>query len=429
MEVKETVIRLMTRLAIEHGAVNFSQGFTDEAPVYDMVWGGISAMLGGTEEGVRRIETMSLREILEARGDGGSNSLDITLKELLAGVRNPRDQLNQYSFPFGLPELRHAIADYTQAFYGCRPDPEEQITVVLGASEGMAVAFRSLLDPGDGVVVMQPYHELYPSQAAIFGLVPRFVTLREDRDAGTWRLDRDELRAVVSDPSVKAIVVNTPHNPTGKVLNEDEFGLIAELCRTHDLFAITDEIYEHITFDGHRHSYLASFEGMAERTLVVNSISKTGRSTGWRIGWVISPPDRTRRLRAVHDNLVVQAPTPLQKGAVSLLRQSRAFFDGIAEGYRRKRDLLIGGLREVGFTATPPEGAYYLFADYRSVPALAAMSPLDAAMYLIEEVGVATVPGDNFYAIGDEGDRYLRFAFCRSIETIEAGLERLRARL
>ena len=429
MEVKETVIRLMTRLAIEHGAVNFSQGFTDEAPVYDMVWGGISAMLGGTEEGVRRIETMSLREILEARGDGGSNSLDITLKELLAGVRNPRDQLNQYSFPFGLPELRHAIADYTQAFYGCRPDPEEQITVVLGASEGMAVAFRSLLDPGDGVVVMQPYHELYPSQAAIFGLVPRFVTLREDRDAGTWRLDRDEMRAVVSDPSVRAIVVNTPHNPTGKVLNEDELGLIAELCRTHDLFAITDEIYEHITFDGHRHSYLASFEGMAERTLVVNSISKTGRSTGWRIGWVISPPDRTRRLRAVHDNLVVQAPTPLQKGAVSLLRQSRAFFDGIAEGYRRKRDLLIGGLREVGFTATPPEGAYYLFADYRSVPALAAMSPLDAAMYLIEEVGVATVPGDNFYAIGDEGDRYLRFAFCRSIETIEAGLERLRARL
>ncbi len=429
MEVKETVIRLMTRLAIEHGAVNFSQGFTDEAPVYDMVWGGISAMLGGTEEGVRRIETMSLREILEARGDGGSNSLDITLKELLAGVRNPRDQLNQYSFPFGLPELRYAIADYTQAFYGCRPDPEEQITVVLGASEGMAVAFRSLLDPGDGVVVMQPYHELYPSQAAIFGLVPRFVTLREDRDAGTWRLDRDEMRAVVSDPSVRAIVVNTPHNPTGKVLNEDELGLIAELCRTHDLFAITDEIYEHITFDGHRHSYLASFEGMAERTLVVNSISKTGRSTGWRIGWVISPPDRTRRLRAVHDNLVVQAPTPLQKGAVSLLRQSRAFFDGIAEGYRRKRDLLIGGLREVGFTATPPEGAYYLFADYRSVPALAAMSPLDAAMYLIEEVGVATVPGDNFYAIGDEGDRYLRFAFCRSIETIEAGLERLRARL
>ena len=147
MEVKETVIRLMTRLAIEHGAVNLSQGFTDEAPVYDMVWGGISAMLGGTEEGVRALDSMTVREVLEARGDAGSNSLDVTLKELLAEVRNPRDQLNQYSFPFGIPELRRAIADYTDAFYGHRPNPEEQITVVLGASEGMAVAFRSLLDP------------------------------------------------------------------------------------------------------------------------------------------------------------------------------------------------------------------------------------------------------------------------------------------
>ena len=429
MEVKETVIRLMTRLAMEHGAVNLSQGFTDEAPVYDMVWSGISAMLGGTEEGVRRLESMTLREMLEASGGAGGNSLDLTLKELLAEVRNPRDQLNQYSFPFGLPELRHAIADYTEAFYGHRPDPEEQITVVLGASEGLAVAYRSLLQPGDEVVVMQPFHELYPSQAAIFGLVPRFVTLREDRAAGTWRLDRDEVRAAASDPSVRAIVVNTPHNPTGKVLDDDELSFIAELCRTYDLFAITDEIYEHITFDGHRHSYLAGFDGMAERTLVVNSISKTGRATGWRIGWVITPPERTRRLRAVHDNLVVQAPTPLQKGAVSLLRQDRAFFDGIADGYRRKRDLLLGGLREAGFAASAPEGAYYLFADYRGVPALSAMSPTDAAMHLIREVGVATVPGDNFYATGNEGDRYLRFAFCRSMETIEAGLDRLRSRL
>ena len=429
MEVKETVIRLMTRLAMEHGAVNFSQGFTDEAPVYDMVWGGIAAMIGGTEEGVRRLDSMTLREILEAHGHAGSNSFDLTLKELLGKVRNPRDQLNQYSFPFGIPELRHAIADYTEEFYGHRPDPDEQITVVLGASEGLAVSYRSLLDPGDGVVVMQPYHELYPSQAAIFGLVPRFVTLREDREAGTWRLDRDEVRGVVSNPSVKAFVVNTPHNPTGKVLNDDELSFIADMCRTHDLFAITDEIYEHITFDGHRHSYLAGFEGMADRTLVVNSISKTGRSTGWRIGWVITPPERTRRLRAVHDNLVVQAPTPLQKGAVSLLCQDRAFFEGISEGYRRKRDLLLGGLREAGFAASAPEGAYYLFADYRGVPELAGMTPTDAAMHLIRDVGVATVPGDNFYATGSEGDCYLRFAFCRSIETIEAGLERLRTRL
>ena len=429
MDLEETLIRRMTRLAIEHGAVNLSQGFTDEAPVYDMVWGGVAAMLGGTEERLARIESMTVRDLPAARGAGGGAALDLTLKELLAGVRNPRDQFNQYSFPFGLPELRRAIADYTDRLYGHRPDPEEEITVVLGASEGMAAAFCALFEPGDGVVVMQPCHELYPSQAAIFGLVPAFVTLREDRGAGTWRLDRDEVRAVASDPSVKAFIVNTPQNPTGKVLNREELSFIAELCRTRDLLAITDEIYEHITFDGHRHLFLPSFDGMAERTLVVNSISKTGRATGWRIGWVLTPPRYTRRLRAVHDNLVVQAPTPLQKGAVALLRQERTFFDGIAGDYRRKRDLLVAGLRAVGFTVTPPEGAYYLFADYRTVPALAEMPPVDAAMHLVKQVGVATVPGDNFYTTGDDGNRYLRFAFCRSSETLEAAVERLRAGL
>ncbi len=428
-QIKETVIRRMTRLAAAHGAVNLAQGFTDETPSYDMVWSGVAALLGGTGEGARRVESLTVRELLDASGHTDGDSLDRPVKELFERMRGSRDELNQYSFPFGLRELRHAIADYTLMCHGYRPDPEEQVTVVLGASEGMAAAFRSLLAPGDGVVVMQPYHELYPSQAAIFGLAPRFVTLREDRRAGTWRLDRDELRAALTHPSVKAMVVNTPQNPTGTVLDAEDLGFIAELCRAHDRFAITDEIYEHITFDGHRHRCLARFEGMAERTLVVNAISKTGRATGWRVGWVITPPERTPALRAVHDNLVVQAPTPLQKGAVTLLRQPRPFFAGIAAGYREKRDLLIGGLREIGFAATPPEGAYYLFADYRRVPALAAMSPTQAAMFLIEQAGVATVPGDNFYATGPEGDRYLRFAFCRSLQTLEEGIERLRAGL
>ena len=419
----------MTRLAVELGAVNLSQGFTDEAPVYDMVWSGIAAMLGGTEARRREIESMTVRDLAGATGATGGEALDLTLKELLAGARNPRDQFNQYSFPFGLPELRRAIADYTERLYGRRPDPEDEITVVLGASEGMAASFCALLEPGDGVVLIEPCHELYPSQAAIFGLVPRFVTLREDPKAGTWRLDRHELRTAAADPSVRAIVVNTPQNPTGKVLNRDELAFIAQLCRSHDLLAITDEIYEHIVFDGHRHLFLPGFEGMADRTVVVNSISKTGRATGWRIGWVLTPPRYTGRIRAVHDNLVVQAPTPLQKGAVALLERERSFFDGVAEGYLRKRDLLVAGVREVGFTVTPPEGAYYLFANYRSVPALADMSPTEAAMHLVEGVGVATVPGDNFYAAADDGNRYLRFAFCRSMETLETGVERLRAGL
>ena len=429
MDVEETLIRRMTRLAVEHDAVNLAQGFTDEAPAWDLVWRGVSALLGGTDEGQARIESMTLRDLLAGRDAADGEALDLTLKELLAGARSRRDQLNQYSFPFGLPELRRAVADYTDRLHGRRPDPEDEITVVLGATEGMAAAFCALFEPGDGVVVMQPCHELYPSQAAIFGLRPRFVTLREDRAAGTWRLDRDEVRAAAAHPSVKAFVVNTPQNPTGKVLTRDELSFIAELCRTRDLLAITDEIYEHITFDGCRHLFLAGFEGMAERTVVVNSISKTGRATGWRIGWVLTPPRYTRRLRAVHDNLVVQAPTPLQRGATALLEQRPGFFEGIADDYRRKRDLLVAGLRAAGFGVTPPEGAYYLFADYRTVPALADLSPTDAAMHLVTKVGVATVPGDNFYATGDDGSRYLRFAFCRSTETLEAAVERLRAGL
>ena len=429
MDVEETLIRRMTRLALEHGAVNLAQGFTDEAPAYDLVWSGAAAMLGGTEERCARLETMTLRDLLAAHGARDGEALDLTVKELLAGVRSPRDEFNQYSFPFGLPELRRAIADYTGRLHGRRPDPEDEVTVVLGASEGMAAAFCALFEPGDGVVMMQPCHELYPSQAAIFGLAPVFVTLREDRAAGAWRFDRGEVRAAAADPSVKAFVVNTPQNPTGKVLDRGELSFVAELCRDRDLLAITDEIYEHVVFDGHRHLFLPNFEGMAERTVVVNSISKTGRATGWRIGWVLTPPRYTRRLRAAHDNLVVQAPTPLQKGAVALLRQERAFFEGIAGGYRRKRDRLVRGLRAAGFGVTPPEGAYYLFADYRRVPALAAMPPNEAVMHLVKEVGVAAVPGDNFYAAGDDGNRYLRFAFCRSTETIETAVARLRTRL
>ncbi len=430
MELTETVIRLMTRLAIEYKAVNLSQGFTDEAPDDAMTWGAIAALLGGTPEGVERLESMSLGDLIELSAKPGDNALAIPIKDLLLKVRNPRDQFSQYSFPFGIQELRLAIADYTAAFYGYRPDPENQITVVLGASEGMAVSYRALFSPGDAVVVMQPFHEIYPSQAAIFGLVPKFVTLREDRDRGSWNLDREELRRAMSDPAVRAIIVNTPHNPTGKVLSEDELAFIAGLCNEYDRFAITDEIYEHIVFDGHRHRCLSTFEGMANRTVTINSISKTGKSTGWRIGWVITPPEHTRALRAVHDNLVVQAPTPLQKGAVGLLRRDTDFFARIAGEYRIKRDRLVAGLRSVGFALTPPEGAYYLFADYRQVPALAALSTLDAAMHLIKEVGVAAVPGDNFYSSDSpeaksEGGRYLRFAFCRSLETLDAAIERL----
>ncbi len=421
METKESVIRLMTRLAVEYRAINLAQGFTDEAPFYELVWGGVSAIVGGTDDQVERLETLALRQLID-QGEGAADEVfNLTLKDLLARLQNRRDRFNQYSYPFGLPGLRQKIADYTQRFYQFRPDPENEITVVLGATEGISTVLRALCEPGDGVVVLQPFHEMYPAQAAIFGLRPQYATLRENFARGTWELDRGELEEIVDD-TTRVLILNSPHNPTGKVFSRDEMLFIAELCQRRDLLLITDEIYEHIVYDGRRHYCPASFAGMQERTFVVNSISKTGNATGWRIGWVLSPAAYTRRIRSIHDTLVIQAPTPLQKGAERLLGLGDEMYRELARNYNRKRAVLMRALQRAGFRISPPQGAYYLFADYHQVAALRGRGPMEAARYLIEKVGVAPVPGDNFYQVGDEGERYLRFAFCRSIESLlEAG--------
>ena len=424
MQVKESVIRLMTRLAVEHQAVNLSQGFTDEAPFYDLVWGGIAALIGGTDDHVERLETLTLRQLLKQGTENTEDFLDLPVKDLLARIQNQRDRFNQYSYPFGLTELRQAIAEYTHRLYHFRPDPETEITVVLGATEGVSSVLRAVCEPGDGLVVFQPFHEMYPSQARIFGLRPQYVTLRENPAKGTWELDREELEKTV-DHTTRVLILNTPHNPTGKVFSRDELSFIAALCQQRDLLVITDEIYEHILYEGHQHHCMASFAGMKERTLVVNSISKTGHATGWRIGWVLSPAAYTTRIRSIHDTLVIQAPTPFQKGAVRLLCQESGMYREIAEKFAIKRRVLMEGLLGAGFRVSPPEGSYYLFANYRQVPSLRRLAPMDAAVHLIEKAGVASVPGDNFYHAGNEGGHYLRFAFCRSIEALQEACLRL----
>ena len=423
---QESVIRLMTRLAVEHGAVNLAQGFTDEAPAYDMVWGGICALLGGTERGGRRLESMTLGRLVGSWPDA-EKFLDVSLKDLLAGLQNPSDTLNQYSFPFGLPELRKAIAQYTQRFSGFRPDPETEVTVVLGSTEGLSSVLLATCQPGQGVIIVQPFHEMFPSQAQIFRLQPIYVTLREDIRQGGWQLDRQELARAAAQPQARALILNTPHNPTGKVFGRPELEWIAQLCQERDLILISDEIYEHIVYDGHQHVCPASLDGMRERTIAINSISKTGQATGWRVGWVISPARYTTPIRAIHDSLVIQAPTPLQKGAVRLLQSPPAFFETLRSRYQEKRQLLGTMLRQLGFRLSPPEGAYYLFANYRQVPALQDLAPMDAAQYLLREVGVACVPGDNFYRQGNAGQDYLRFAFCRSVATLREAVRRLSA--
>ena len=422
--MKESVIRSMTRLAIRHRAINLSQGFTDEAPLFELVWGGIAASLAGTDERLEHLENLTMGQLLQETGGLPDEFWHAPLKDLLAQLQNPRDRFNQYSYPFGLPELRRAIADYTERFYAFRPDPESEVTVVLGATEGLSSLLRAVCTPGDALIVFQPFHEMYPSQADLFGLETRYITLREDVASGAWNMDRDELRQAAG-PGARAIVLNTPHNPTGKVFSADDLDFIAELCRQRDLFAITDEIYEHIVYDGHKHYCIATFDEMRDRTFVVNSISKTGNATGWRVGWVLSPEPYTERLRGVHDTLVVQAPTPLQKGAERLLRLDDSVFRQTWKSYAQKRQVLMDGLRRAGFQLSPPEGSYYLFANYRQVPALRHLPPVEAAMYLIEKVGVAPVPGDNFYRQGNQGDNYLRFAFCRSIDSLEEAGQRL----
>ena len=426
----------MTRLANEHGAINLAQGFTDEPPAYPLVWGAVAALLGGSDAGILRLEQVtaagfgtrpSVPDAAPATVGVAGNVASAPaalLRDALRHLQGEPDELNQYSYPFGLPELRGAIAAYTARWSGFEPDPETETTVVLGSTEGLAATLAALGRRGDAVVVPEPFHEMYPAQAGVFGLTPRFVTLREGADGSGWRLDSDELRRAAD--GARFLILNTPHNPTGKVFDAADLALVADVARSHDLVVITDEIYEHVVFDGARHCSIATLDGMRERTVVVNSISKTANATGWRVGWVLAPPHLTPAIRAVHDTLVIQAPTPLQKAAVTLLEMPSEFFRGLADGYAAKRALLGGALRDAGFRFTEPHGAYYLFADYRGVPDLGHLEPMAAAIHLIERVGVAAVPGDNFYGASAEGSRYLRFAFCRSRTTLGAAADRLR---
>ncbi len=435
MPPSESVIRRMTRLANELGAINLAQGFTDEPPAYPLVWGAIAALLGGSDAGMRRLEQVTAAGLGahpsiphaasatdgEAQVDAGAQAA--RLRDALQPLQGVPDELNQYSYPFGLPELRQAVARYTARWGGFEPDPETETTIVLGSTEGLAATLAALGQPGDGLVVMEPCHEMYPAQAEVFGLTPRFVTLREVADGSGWHLDPDELRRAAD--GARFLVLNTPHNPTGKVFDPAELASIADVAHAHDLVVITDEIYEHVVFDGARHRSLVTVDGMRERTVVVNSISKTANATGWRVGWVLSPPHLTPAIRAVHDTLVIQAPTPLQKAAVTLLDMPAEFFRSLADGFAAKRALLGGALRGAGFRLTEPRGAYYLFADYRGVASIGHLAPMAAAVRLIEDAGVAAVPGDNFYGRSAEGSRYLRFAFCRSRATLGVAAERL----
>jgi aspartate/methionine/tyrosine aminotransferase len=330
-----------------------------------------------------------------------------------------RDGYNQYAITWGAPHFREAIAEKVRWANGIIADPERNITVTCGATEAMMATLLATVNPGEEVIVFEPFYENYGPDTKLSGAVPRFVQLRLEPG---FPFDPDELRRAISSRT-KAIIINTPHNPTGKVFGRAELELIADLCQQHNLLAITDEVYEHILYDGHTHTSLATLPGMAERTVTVNSLSKSYSVTGWRVGWTIAPAPIADGIRKVHDFLTVGAAAPLQEAGVAALRFPREYYTNLAAMYQRKRDTLLGILEEAGFRCLLPSGAYYIMCD---ITPFGYEDDVEFTMHLIREIGVAPVPGSSFYHDPSSGRGYVRFAFPKREETFDEVRNRLR---
>src|SRR5579871_3177225 len=373
----ESVIREMTRQAMLHGAVNLAQGFPDfPAPA----------------------------EIKHAAQEAVAHDV------------------NQYAITWGAKNLRHAIARQMKAWQGIDVDPETQITVCCGSTEAMISTLLAVCNRGDEVIVFEPFYENYGPDSILSGAKPVFVKLRPPVAAdGEWTFDERELRAAFHNHT-KAIILNTPNNPTGKVFTRAELELIRDLCVEFNVLAITDEIYEHIIYDGTRHISIAGLEGMAERTVTINGLSKTYSVTGWRVGWAVSAPNVTNAIRKVHDFLTVGAPAPLQEAGAAALSLPPEYYAKLAEGYRVRRDHLMPALTTAGFKCFRPRGAYYVMTD---ISAFGYKDDISFAKYLVQEIGVACVPGSSFYRNPRDGARQVRFAFCKKPETLDEAARRL----
>jgi len=368
----ESVIREMTRLNQLYDGVNLSQGFPDfPAPA--------------------------------------------AIKD--AACAAIQDDVNQYAVTWGARPLREAVAREFTRRYGLALIPDEQITVCCGSTEAMMSTLMAIIDPGDEVVIFEPFYENYGPDAILSGAAPRYVTLHEP----DWSFDPDELTAAFNDRT-KAIILNTPNNPTGKVFSGAELETIAALCRKWDAVAISDEIYEHIIYDGRRHVPIATIDGMAERTVTINGLSKTYSVTGWRVGWTISPPSLTGAIRKVHDFLTVGAAAPLQEAGAVALRLPDQYYLDLATQYRRRRDVLLEILERHNFTCYKPHGAYYIMTD---ISTFGFSDDVEFARYLVKDCGVAAVPGSSFYKEPASGRTKLRFCFCKRDETLTEADRRL----
>jgi aspartate/methionine/tyrosine aminotransferase len=375
----ESVIREMTREAVKYGAVNLGQGFPDFAAPEDVKQKAMEAIAADH---------------------------------------------NQYAITWGVKSFRDAIAKKTMWFLGLDLDPEAEITVTCGSTEGMIAAMMATVDPTEEVVVFEPFYENYAPDAILSDATPRHVPLY--RTDNGFMFDREELRAAFNERT-KAIIICNPNNPTGKVFTREELEFIADLCKEFDALCFTDEIYEHIIYgvdedDPLSHICMANIEGMRERTVVVNSLSKTYSVTGWRVGYCIAPPDITSAIRKVHDFLTVGAANPLQHAGAYAMGLPPSYYDGLQREYQKKRDFIVPVLKDAGFKCDHPEGAYYVMAD---ISDFGFSDDIAFTKHLIRDVGVAVVPGSSFYHDSALGSKMVRFCFCKMDETLEAAAERL----
>ena len=369
----ESVIREMTRLAAQHNAVNLAQGFPDfPAP---------------------EVLKNAAREAITA-------------------------DINQYAITWGAKPFRDAITAKYKRTYGIEFDPEREITVCCGSTEGMMASLMAVTNPGDEVVIFEPHYENYGPDTLLSGAERKFVNLRPP----DWRFDPDELRRVFS-PRTKAIILCSPNNPTGRVFDRKELEIIAELCQEFDALAITDEIYEHILYDGTEHIPIMTLPGMRDRTILVNSMSKTYAVTGWRVGWVLASPDLTDSIRKVHDFLTVGAAAPLQQAGALALAMPDEYYTNLSRDYGERRDTMLEVLEGAGFRPFRPSGAYYIMAD---ISGFGYADDMQFTRHLIEDVGVAAVPGSSFFEIQQEGAQLIRFCFCKKYETLKEARERLK---
>ena len=372
----ESVIREMTRVVNQHGGVNLAQGMPNFPPPQEVL-------------------------------DAAHRAID--------------GDFHQYAITWGTPSLRRAIADKYRTFYGMAIEPDLHVTVCCGATETMLSTLLAVLNPGDEVIIFEPFYENYGPGCIISGAIPKFVPLEPPH----FTFDPDRLAQAVT-PRTKAIVFNSPNNPTGKVFSRAELQLIADLCLKHDLLAITDEIYEHIVYDGLGHTPIATLPGMAERTITISGISKSYSVTGWRVGYAVAPPDISVGIRRAHDFVTVGAPHPLQEAAVTALRLPDSYYVYLRESYQARRDLLWGYIESAGFVAWKPQGAYYILTDVAHFMKQVGIDDDTAfAMYLIKEVGVATVPGSSFYAHRELGRTKIRFCFPKTDDMLRDAGERL----